>query len=83
MTAEACLKRWRNLRDQFVRELRMKKSMKSGDQGPQYISRYQFFEVTKFVRDTVRHREYVNHKDINITTLMILCCCIFHNFVKL
>ena len=36
MTAEACLERWRNLRDQFVRELRRKKRVKSGDQGPQW-----------------------------------------------
>ena len=81
MTAEACLKRWRNLRDQFVRELKRRKKVKSGDQGPQYISRWPFFEVMKFVSDTVRHREYVNRKCINITTLMIFCC-LFQNIVK-
>ena len=57
VAAEACLKMWRNLRDQFVRELRRYKKVRSGDQGPQYISRWPFFEVMKFFSDTVRHRE--------------------------
>ena len=42
MTAQECLKKWKNLRDTFVRELR-KQDQKSGDKGPNYVSRWPFF----------------------------------------
>ena len=56
MTVEQCSKRWKNIRDHFVREVRKKKKKKSGDAGPVYKSRWPLFDMLQFLTDTVRHR---------------------------
>ena len=56
MTVEKCSKRWKNIRDHFVREVRKKKKKKSGDAGPVYKSRWPLFDMLQFLTDTVRHR---------------------------
>ena len=40
-----------------MREMRKKKKKKTGDKGPEYVSRWPYFQVMMFVADTVRHRE--------------------------
>ena len=51
------MKKWKNLRDTFVRELKKVKTKKSGDEGPAYISRWPLFSAMMFVADTVKHRQ--------------------------
>ena len=51
------MKKWKNLRDTFVRELRKVKKKVSGDKGPQYVSRWPFFYNLLFIADKVKHRE--------------------------
>ena len=57
MTGQECMRKWKNLRDTFVRELRKVKTKKSGDKGPKYVSHWPFFDNLLFIADTVKHRE--------------------------
>lgn len=41
----------------FVKELKKVKKKKTGDKGPQYVSRWPFFDNMLFLADTVKHRE--------------------------
>ena len=54
-TAEGCTKRWKALRDRFVRELKKTKT-KTGQAGPVVISCWPLFNVLSFITDTVRHK---------------------------
>ena len=51
------MKKWKNLRDTFVRELRKVKKRKSGEKGPSYTSKWPYFEIMMFLSDTVKHRQ--------------------------
>lgn len=53
---EQCSKKWKNLRDQFVREMKKKKKRPSGGKGPAFVSRWPFFDTLMFLNDTVCHR---------------------------
>ena len=57
MRADEALKKWKNLRDHFVRELKKVKKRPSGEEGPPYVSKWAYYEVMNFITDTVRHRE--------------------------
>ena len=58
MDREECQKKWKNLRDHFVRELKkVKKKRKTGESGPPYVSKWKYYEILSFLTDTVRHRE--------------------------
>ena len=61
MTAQEYTKKWKNLRDTFVRELKKTKAQKSGDKGPNYTSQWPYFEQLLFLTDTVRHKPLVNY----------------------
>ena len=52
---EECIKRWKTLRDHFVRELKKKKKP-SGEAGPEFKSSWHLFDLLIFLTDTVRHR---------------------------
>ena len=49
-------KRWKCLRDRFVREQRKIKEKKSGDPGPAYVPNWPLYNVLLFIGDTVKHR---------------------------
>ena len=56
MTVEDCMRRWKTVRDHFVRELRkMKKT--SGEADPELKSNWYLFDLLLFLTDTVRHRQ--------------------------
>ena len=50
------MKRWKILRDHFVRELRRKKKP-SGEAGPEFKSSWHLFDLLTFLTDTVKHRQ--------------------------
>ena len=49
-------KKWKSMRDRFVRELRKIKELKSGDPGPPYKPSWPLFELLLFLSDSVHHR---------------------------
>ena len=51
---EQCFKKWKKMRDHFVRELKKKKP--SGGKGPAFVLHWPFFEMLTFLNDTFRHR---------------------------
>ena len=53
---EDCSKRWKSLRDYFVRELRKKKTLPSGKAGPEYKPNWPLYDLLLFLTDTVKHR---------------------------
>lgn len=55
-TPEDCQRRWKSLRDKYVRELKKVKKKKSGEEGPPVISCWPLFEIMSFIDETVRHR---------------------------
>ena len=56
MTAENCTRRWKSLRDKFVREIKKAKKRKSDEEGPVYVSCWPHFQVMMVVSDTIKHR---------------------------
>lgn len=50
---EQCSKKWKNLRDHFVREMKKKPS---GEKGPAFVSRWPHYEMMTFLNNAVRHR---------------------------
>ena len=56
MSVEECIRRWKTLRDKYVRELKKVKCRKSGDAGPPYVSCWPAFEMMSFLSDSVKHR---------------------------
>ena len=65
------MKKWKNLRDHFVREIRKWRTKLSGLQSPPYESRWPHFEAMTFICDSVQHRELVNRIKI-LCTLYLL-----------
>ena len=53
MSVEECQKKWKLLRDHFVRELHSIKKRQSGDAGPPIISHWLFFDTMLFLSDLV------------------------------
>ena len=58
---EECQKRWKRLRDKYVREKKKKKG-KTGDAAPVVVSSWPLYEVLDFLRETVRHKRLVYFK---------------------
>ena len=56
-TTDDCMKRWKAIRDQFVRELKKVKERRSGDPGPPYVPSWELFNALMFLQDSVRHRK--------------------------
>ena len=52
-----CQKRWKNLRDHFVRELKKVKTKKTGSAGPVYVSCWPLYDLMLFLQDSVKHRQ--------------------------
>ena len=48
-------RRWKNLCDKYVREVKKVMKGKSGDEGPPLISCWPLFELIIFIDDTVCH----------------------------
>ena len=58
-TIQDCQRKWKSLRDRYVRELKKVRAKKSGTAGPVHVSQWCFFEVLSFLKDTVKHKKYV------------------------
>lgn len=50
------MKKWKTLRDRYVRERKKVKRKPSGEAGPCYKSCWCFYEALSFLGDTVKHR---------------------------
>ena len=50
LSVEECQRRWRLLRDKFVRELKKVKEKKSGDPGPAYVSCWPYYKNILFLQ---------------------------------
>ena len=48
---ETPTKKWKNLRDKFVKELRQVKVLHSGDEGPPATFSWKFFNIMYFLKD--------------------------------
>ena len=55
-TIEECQKKWKSLRDQFVRERKLVTNWKSGDPGPPYKPSWELYDLLLFLVNTVKHR---------------------------
>jgi hypothetical protein len=55
-TKDFSMKKWKSLRDKFVRELKRIKKKVSGDEGPPPSSTWSYFQVLSFVQQSVKHR---------------------------
>jgi hypothetical protein len=55
-SVELAMKKWKSLRDRFVRELKKTKHRVSGDSGPPATSSWKYFEVLMFLADTMKHK---------------------------
>ena len=53
---DECMRRWKTLRDRYVRELKKVNGGKSGDEGPPYVPTWPLFKVLGFLMDSVKHR---------------------------
>lgn len=51
-----CMKRWKNIRDRFVRELKKTKQYKNEDVDSSYASSWPMYDRLLFLQDIVRHR---------------------------
>ena len=56
ISADWCQKKWRSLRDKYVREVKKLKVLHSGDEGPPPTSSWVYFDVMSFLDSSVRHR---------------------------
>ena len=51
------MRKWKNLRDQFVHELKkVKKKRKTGEEGPLYVPSWELYSNKLFLQDSVKHR---------------------------
>lgn len=50
---EVCMKKRKNLRDKFIKELKKVRKHRTGDEGPPSRSSWPYFDVLKFLEDTV------------------------------
>ena len=69
MTEEESARRWKVLRDRFVRELKQTKP-KSGDAGPPLSSSWPLFKVLNFLTDTVKHKKSSDAHTVIIYTFL-------------
>lgn len=53
---ESVKRRWKSLRDKYVREKKKTKMGKSGDEGPPPKSTWPLFEIMSFIDETIHHR---------------------------
>lgn len=51
------MRKWKSLRDGFVRELKKVKKKKTGEPGPAYTSQWELFDMLLFLQDSVCHRK--------------------------
>ena len=51
-------RRWKNLRDKFVRERKFTIKRPTGTSGPPSVSQWKYYNIMCFMQDTVRHRKY-------------------------
>uniref|UniRef100_A0A1X7VWA5 MADF domain-containing protein n=1 Tax=Amphimedon queenslandica TaxID=400682 RepID=A0A1X7VWA5_AMPQE len=51
-----CIRRWKLLRDRYVRECKKVKKP-TGTEGPPYTPKWDLYESLSFLRDVVRHRQ--------------------------
>ena len=63
LSVPECKRKWKNLRDRYVRELKALKKP-TGTGGPAPVSQWPYFNIMSFIKDTVRHRKYI----------VIICC---------
>ena len=56
LSVEECQRRWRLLRDKFVRELKKVKEKKSGGPGPAYVLCWPYYKNILFLQETVKHK---------------------------
>ena len=54
---EDCLKRWKSLRDRFVREAKKVKENATPDGGSGYVPPWSLFHSMTFLMDSIRHRK--------------------------
>ena len=54
---ESVKRRWKCLRDKYVREKKKITMGKSGDEGPPPKSTWPLFEIMSFIDETIHHRE--------------------------
>ena len=67
----ACAKRWKAIRDKFLKEVKKRKSC-SGDEGPPFKSNWPLFNMLLFLSESVRHGLYV---------LLIDDCILLYSFL--
>ena len=58
-SVDDCKRRWKNLRDKFVRERKISTKRPTGTSGPPTVSQWKYYNIMCFIQDTVRHRKYV------------------------
>lgn len=51
------MKKWKSIRDRYVRELKKIKERNSGEAVPVYVPTWPLFEELTFLNDSVRHRQ--------------------------
>jgi hypothetical protein len=56
LTVEEVPKKWKNMRDKFVKEHKKVKEVKSGDPGPPYKPSWKLYELLLFLKDSIRHQ---------------------------
>ena len=71
---ETCTKKWKNLRDKFVKELRKVTVRHSGDKGPPATSSWKFFNIMYFLKDM--------HCLPQKVSLQLLLCCVSTIFTR-
>ena len=57
VSIEDCQRKWKTLRDHFVRELKKVKNKKSGSAGPCYVPCWPLFDQMMFLKYSVKHRQ--------------------------
>ena len=56
-TPEVCSKKWKNVRDKYVRELKkLRKKRKTGEEGPPPTCTWAYFPLLNFLNSSVKHR---------------------------
>ncbi|XP_065831007.1 uncharacterized protein [Oscarella lobularis] len=63
LAVEECKRRWKSLRDKFVREVKKTKTRRTGDPGPPYVSQWPLFATLGFLEETVQHRRTTANLD--------------------
>ena len=52
---DECARKWKSLREEFVRELKKVEFRKTGEKSPAYVLKWPLYGVLLFLSDTVRH----------------------------